>query len=166
MSFAWFPGRRDMEQILEAYAAAVRAKDVVAFMDLYADDVRNFDLWNEWSYNGKDALRGMVAEWFGSLGDDEEVLVEWDDVRAQPGEDVAGLSAFLTYSAVTPAGEKLRSMNNSSSAMRRLCARASELVVTDMPLRAGVVQAGSRRPTPATSTRQSRQEPGALNPST
>jgi len=101
-----------MEQILEAYAAAVRAKDVDAFMDLYADDVRNFDLWNEWSYDGKDALRGMVAEWFGSLGDDEEVLVEWDDVREQPGEDVAGLSAFLTYSAVTPAGEKLRSMNN------------------------------------------------------
>src|SRR5262245_65273210 len=85
-----------MEEMLEAYAAAVRAKDVDAFMDLYADDVRNFDLWNEWSYDGKDALRGMVAEWFGSLGDDEDVLVEWGDVRAQPGEDVAGLSALLT----------------------------------------------------------------------
>jgi ketosteroid isomerase-like protein len=54
----------------------------------------------------------MVAEWFGSLGDDEEVLVEWDDVRSQTGEDVAGLSAFLTFSAVSPTGEKLRSMNN------------------------------------------------------
>jgi uncharacterized protein (TIGR02246 family) len=101
-----------MEQILQAYAAAVRAKDVDAFMDLYADDVRNFDLWNEWSYDGKDELRGMVAEWFGSLDAGEEVVVEWDDVRAQSGEDVAGLSAFLTYSAVSPAGEKLRSMNN------------------------------------------------------
>ena len=101
-----------MEQILQTYAAAVRAKDVDAFMDLYADDVRNFDLWNEWSYDGKDELRGMVSEWFESLGDDEEVLVEWDDVRAQTGEDVAGLSAFLTYSAVSPTGEKLRSMNN------------------------------------------------------
>jgi uncharacterized protein (TIGR02246 family) len=101
-----------MEQMLRAYAAAVRAKDVDAFIDLYADDVRNFDLWNEWSYDGKDELRGMVAEWFGSLGDDEEVAVEWDDVRAQTGEDVAALSAFLTYSAVSPAGEKLRSMNN------------------------------------------------------
>ena len=101
-----------MEQMLEAYAAAVRAKDVDAFMDLYADDTRNFDLWNEWSYDGKDALRGMVAEWFGSLDDDEEVAVEWDDVRAQSGEDVAALSAFLTYSAVSPSGETLRSMNN------------------------------------------------------
>jgi uncharacterized protein (TIGR02246 family) len=101
-----------MEQILRAYAAAVRAKDVDAFLDLYADDVRNFDLWNEWSYDGKPALREMVTEWFGSLADDEEVLVEWDDLRTQHGDDVAALSAFLTFSAVSPAGEKLRSMNN------------------------------------------------------
>ena len=101
-----------MEELLERYAAAVRAKDVDAFVALYADDVRNFDLWNEWSYDGKDALRAMVAEWFGSLGDDEEVLVEWDDVRAQTAEDVAALSAFLTYSAVSPDGETSRSMNN------------------------------------------------------
>jgi uncharacterized protein (TIGR02246 family) len=112
MSFGSFRGRRDIEQILEAYAAAVRAKDVDAFMDLYADDVRNFDLWNEWSYDGKAELRTMVAEWFGSLADDEEVVVEWDDVRTQVGEDVAALSAFLTYSAVSQTGEKLRSMNN------------------------------------------------------
>ena len=98
--------------MLRAYAAAVRAKDVDAFLDLYADDVRNFDLWNEWSYDGKPALREMVTEWFGSLGDDEEVVVEWDDLRTQDGDDVAALSAFLTFSAVSPAGEKLRSMNN------------------------------------------------------
>jgi len=98
--------------MLKAYAAAVRAKDADGFLALYADDARNFDLWNEWSYDGKDALRAMVTEWFGSLGDDEEVLVEWDDVRAQTGEDVGALSAFLTYSAVSPDGEKLRSMNN------------------------------------------------------
>ena len=101
-----------MEQILESYATAVRAKDVDAFVALYADDVRNFDLWNAWSYDGKAELRGMVEEWFGSLDDGEEVVVEWDDVRAQPGKDVAGLSAFLTFSAVSSSGEKLRSMNN------------------------------------------------------
>jgi uncharacterized protein (TIGR02246 family) len=112
MSFVTFPGRRGMEQMLKAYAAAVRAKDVDAFMDLYADDVRNFDLWTEWSYDGKDALRGMVAEWFGSLGDDEEVVVEFDDVRTTDGGDVAAVSAFTTYAAVAPDGTRLRSMNN------------------------------------------------------
>jgi uncharacterized protein (TIGR02246 family) len=100
-----------MEEMLEAYAAAVRAKDVDAFLDLYADDVRTFDLWTEWSYDGKDALRGMVAEWFGSLGDDV-VAVEYDAVRTQTGEDVAAVSAFLTYRGLSAEGEELRSMNN------------------------------------------------------
>ena len=100
-----------MEGMLDAYAAAVRAKDVDAFVGLYADDVRTFDLWSEWSYDGKAAFRGMVTEWFGSLGEDV-VVVEHDHVRAQAGEDVAALSAFLTFKALSPEGEELRSMNN------------------------------------------------------
>ena len=101
-----------MEQILAAYAAAVRAKDVDAFVGLYADDVRNFDLWSEWSYDGKDALRRMVSEWFGSLPDDEVVSVKFDDVRSEPGTDVAAVSAFTTFAALSPDGTELRSMNN------------------------------------------------------
>ena len=101
-----------MDEVLTAYAAAVWAKDVEAFLDLYADDARNFDLWSEWSYDGKDALRAMVAEWFGSLPDDEIVVVEFDDVRTQAGSDVAAVSAFTTFAAVSPDGTELRSMNN------------------------------------------------------
>jgi uncharacterized protein (TIGR02246 family) len=100
-----------MEEMLDNYAAAVRAKDVDAFVGFYADDVRTFDLWSVWSYDGKDALRRMVEEWFGSLGTDI-VAVEWDEVRAQDGEDVAALSAFLTYRGLSAEGEELRSMNN------------------------------------------------------
>jgi uncharacterized protein (TIGR02246 family) len=100
-----------VEQMLEAYAAAVRAKDVDAFVDLYADDVRTFDLWSEWSYDGKEALRAMVAEWFGSLGD-EVVAVEFDDVRTESGADFAAVSAFTTFRALSSDGEELRSMNN------------------------------------------------------
>jgi uncharacterized protein (TIGR02246 family) len=101
-----------MEEMLEAYAAAVGAKDADAFLNLYADDVRSFDLWEQWSYDGKGALQAMVAGWFGSLPDDETVEVSFDDVRTQMGEDVAAVSAFTTFAAVTPTGEKLRSMNN------------------------------------------------------
>ena|SRR5579862_2737389 len=101
-----------MEQILEAYAAAVGAKDADAFLNLYADEVRSFDLWERWSYDGKDELQAMVAEWFGSLPADETVEVSFDDVRTQTGVDVAAVSAFTTFAAVTPSGEKLRSMNN------------------------------------------------------
>jgi uncharacterized protein (TIGR02246 family) len=101
-----------MERMLEKYAAAVRAKDVDAFVGLYADDVRSFDLWSEWSYDGKGALRGMVTEWFGSLADDEVVAVRFDDVRTQAGPDVAAVSAFTTFAAESPDGSELRSMNN------------------------------------------------------
>ena len=101
-----------MDEMLDSYAAAVRAKDVDAFVGLYADDVRNFDLWSEWSYDGKEALRGMVAEWFGSLDDDEVVAVSFDEVRSQSGDDVVAVSAFTTFAAVSPDGEELRSMNN------------------------------------------------------
>ena len=100
-----------MEEMLDAYVAAVRAKDVDAFVALYADDVRTFDLWSEWSYDGKDALRGMVAEWFGSVGDDT-IVIEFDEVRSQPGDDVGALSAFLTFRGLSAEGEELRSMNN------------------------------------------------------
>lgn len=100
-----------MEEMLEAYAAAVRAKDVDAFVGLYEDGVRTFDLWSVWSYDGKDALRGMVTEWFGSLGTDV-VAVEFDEVRTQVGNDVGSLSAFLTFRGLSAEGEELRSMNN------------------------------------------------------
>ena len=101
-----------MEQLLNAYADAARAKDVDAFVGLYSDDVRTFDLWEQWTYDGKDALRAMVAEWFGSLPADEEVAIRFDDVRTQAGSDVAAVSAFTTFAAVSPDGTELRSMNN------------------------------------------------------
>lgn len=100
-----------MEAMLEAYAAAVRAKDADAFLALYADDVRTFDLWSVWSYDGKPALREMVQEWFGSLGTDT-VAVEFDEVRFQQGDDVAAVSAFTTFRGLSAEGEELRSMNN------------------------------------------------------
>ena len=101
-----------MEEILAAYAAAVRAKDVDAFVGLYSDDVRTFDLWEQWTYDGKEALRAMVAEWFGSLPADEEVVIRFDEVRTQAGLDVAAVSAFTTFAAESPDGTELRSMNN------------------------------------------------------
>lgn len=100
-----------MNEMLELYAAAVRAKDVEAFLALYADDVRSFDLWERWSYEGKDELRPMVEEWFGSLGDDT-VAVEFDEVREVEGEHVVSLSAFTTFRGISASGEELRSMNN------------------------------------------------------
>jgi uncharacterized protein (TIGR02246 family) len=98
-------------EVLNAYAAAVLARDVDAFMSLYADDVCIFDLWGEWSYEGADAWRAVVTDWFGSL-DSERVVVSFKEVRTTVTPDLAVVHAFVTYQAESPAGIFLRSLTN------------------------------------------------------
>jgi uncharacterized protein (TIGR02246 family) len=105
------PERGSVEQVLEAYGAAVHAKDVDAFVALYDEDARVFDMWGRWSYDGSDALRGMAEDWFGSLGS-ERVVVELQDVQTTVGDGVAVAHAFVTFRALSPEGEELRAMNN------------------------------------------------------
>ena len=102
---------RAIEQTLEQYAAAVRAKDVDRFMALYANDVRIFDMWGRWSYDGAEAWRGMATEWFGSLGE-EQVAVEFDAVETVVADGVAIANAFVTYKGLSADGQELRAMNN------------------------------------------------------
>lgn len=98
-------------QLLERYRAAVHAKDVDGFCALFADDLRVFDMWGRWSHDGLPAWRAMATAWFDSLGD-ERVLVEFDEVRTRVLGDMATAHAFVTFSAVSPTGETLRSLNN------------------------------------------------------
>ena len=73
-----------IRQVMDAYTATVRAKDVDAFIGLYAQDVRVFDLWSNWSYDGAAAWRGMMTGWFDSLGT-AQVAVGWDGVQTLVG---------------------------------------------------------------------------------
>jgi uncharacterized protein (TIGR02246 family) len=100
-----------IERVLEAYRAAVQAKDVDAFVALYDEDVCVFDLWGRWSYDGADVWRGMVEEWFGSLGNDR-AAVEFEDVQTIVGDGVAAAHAFVTFKGLSAEGEELRVMHN------------------------------------------------------
>ena len=102
---------REIEELLERYKAAVYAKDVDAFVALFDEHVRVFDMWGRWSYDSAEQWRQPVGEWFGSLGSDR-VVVEFDDLQTVVGDDVAGADAFVTFRAQSPDGEELRSMNN------------------------------------------------------
>lgn len=106
---------RDVEKevlgILDTYRSTVLAKDVDAFMRLYDVDVRVFDAWGEWSYEGVGAWRGVVENWFSSL-EDGTVAVTCDDIRIDGDGPMASLSAVVTYAAVSARGEALRSMQN------------------------------------------------------
>jgi hypothetical protein len=46
-----------VNQALEAYAAAVHAKDVDAFAALYNDNVHIYDSWGQWQYTGIESWR-------------------------------------------------------------------------------------------------------------
>lgn len=97
--------------MLQTYAESVRAKDVDRFVALYDDDVRVFDMWGHWSYDGAAAWRQMVTEWFGSL-ESEQVAVEFEDVQTVVGDDIAVADAYVTYKGLSAEGEELRAMNN------------------------------------------------------
>ena len=100
-----------IRQIFEGYKAAVFAKNVEAFLALYNENIHIFDMWEKWSYNGKDAWREMVSNWFGSLGD-EKVVVDFDSLTITATNEIAVVHTFVTYKAVASNGNELRSMNN------------------------------------------------------
>ena len=99
-----------IRQALAAYQSAVLAKDVEAFMAIYAEDAQIFELWGTWVHDIA-SWREMAKGWFAFLGDQRSV-VEAHDVRTQVSGDMALLTASLTYRAVDATGAELRSLDN------------------------------------------------------
>jgi uncharacterized protein (TIGR02246 family) len=99
-----------VRQTLAAYQAAVLAKDVAAFVAIYADDAQIFELWGQWEHDLA-SWREMAQGWFKFLGD-ERSIVEAHDVRTQVSGDMALLTASLTYRAVDAGGQELRALDN------------------------------------------------------
>jgi uncharacterized protein (TIGR02246 family) len=97
--------------VLDAYQAAVHAKDADALMALYIPDVRVFDAWGVWSYEGKEAWRKPVQNWFSSLGKDG-ALVEFEDVRIHVMGATLAVSAIARYAGVSADDGKQKSMHN------------------------------------------------------
>jgi uncharacterized protein (TIGR02246 family) len=100
-----------VQQVLSEYKAAVFAKNVDAFVALYAQDVIVFDTWDAWSHSGVQPWRAAVTGWFESLGTDR-VVVEFTDILTSLAPDLAVAHASVTYRAVTADGAPLRSMDN------------------------------------------------------
>ena len=101
---------KEIESLLETYKNAVFHKDVEAFVSIFDEQVRIFDMW-EWVYNGVGPWREMVKGWFGSLVT-ERVVVTFDEVRIQAGDEMAVLTAFARFAAIAENGEELRYLQN------------------------------------------------------
>ncbi len=101
-----------VNRILEAYKQAVLAQDIDALMSLYAPNVRIFDAWGVWCYEGAEAWRKMVHTWFSTLTN-ERVDVTFDDVQITQGNDLSTITAIVTYASTsTVDGKKLHAMQN------------------------------------------------------
>ncbi len=102
---------KEIHRVVESYKAAVFAADAEAFMRLYHPDVRVFDTWGVWLYEGAPAWQRAVEGWFTSLGS-ERVKASFSEVQVLAGQPVAVLNAIVTYGAESAKGEPLRSMQN------------------------------------------------------
>jgi uncharacterized protein (TIGR02246 family) len=106
-------------QVLDLYKAAVRAKDVDAFLAIYDDDVHVFDMWGAWSLRGIEAWRKMAMDWFSSIGTGQ-VVVSADEAQTSRIGELAVGHAILTYTAISAEGKELKSLNNRiTMALRR-----------------------------------------------
>src|SRR6266699_2005124 len=134
--------RKEIEAILDHYRTAVYAKDVDAFIELYDEDARVFDLWGRWLYRGSAEWRKPAAEWFGSLGTDRS-SPEFHDVQIDVGDGVAAVHAFVTYKGLSA---ECRHSAASSGKLPCGCrhSRCSEVVDGLLPV-LGVDLAGADR---------------------
>ena len=81
---------KEINAVLDRYRTAVYSKDVDAFIGLYDEDARVFDLWGRWLYRGSADWRKTAEEWFGSLGPDRS-SPEFHDVHIQLGDRLASV---------------------------------------------------------------------------
>jgi ketosteroid isomerase-like protein len=99
----------ELADLMEAYRTSVLNKDLEGLMAIYGHEIQAFDTWERWAFVGLEQWREMNVNWFRSVGDDRD-SVDFDDVTILPGEPVGAVIATVTYSAVSTAGEVLRSM--------------------------------------------------------
>ncbi|MBC7851342.1 MAG: nuclear transport factor 2 family protein, partial [Chitinophagaceae bacterium] len=85
---------------------------------LYDENVRVFDMWQQWQYNGIGEWREMVNQWFTALGTDRD-LVTFDEIKAFEEGEIAIITAIIKFTAINETGEALRFLQNRLSWVAR-----------------------------------------------
>ena len=116
-----------ISRLCAGYIRAVHEKDVEAFLNLYHPEARVFDTWGVWSYEGVQARRKVIENWFSSLGE-ERVAVTIDRVQVTATGEMAVLTARAVYVALSAAGVELRSMQNRLTWVLKLDAGAWKIL--------------------------------------
>jgi ketosteroid isomerase-like protein len=100
-----------VHKIQGAYIDAVFARSVPVFMRLYHPNVRVFDAWGVWQYEGAAAWELAVEGWFQSLGT-ERIRVAFEETQVFGSDEGACATAIVTYTGESAEGVALRSLQN------------------------------------------------------
>ena len=95
----------EIRELLDARAAATRARDVEGATAAFAHDVVTFDVVEPLRYVGVDAVRKRTAAWFATF--DGPIGYELHDVRVAADEHVAFASCCYRVSGKLESGDEL-----------------------------------------------------------
>lgn len=102
---------QELESLFQIYTTAVFEKDLEAYASIFDEDVRAFDMWQHWVYDGLASWREMAKNWFVSLGTDRD-KVTFDDIQIQQHGELAAATAIMKFTAISEKGEELRYLQN------------------------------------------------------
>ena len=97
--------------LFDGYKDAVYNRDANAFAALFVPGIFVFDMWMKWSHDGIGEWKEMATGWFESLGE-ERVVVTSEVQRAEISGDMGYACAFVTFTAMSKDGVRLRSLQN------------------------------------------------------
>ena len=101
----------ELISLFDIYKKAVFEKDVDAYMSVFDDHIRVFDMWERWSFDALADWRTMTKDWFSSLSN-ESVVVTFSDILVEANDAIGTASAFVRFAAVSEQNVELRSMQN------------------------------------------------------
>jgi ketosteroid isomerase-like protein len=111
-------GESEIHAVMDNLANAIRAKDVDALMAHYAPDVLTFDLLPPLQYQGADAVRKRVSQWFSSFRG--PIGLEMLNLSITAGDDVAFCSSLNGSTGTNKDGAKIEMWWRATNGFRKV----------------------------------------------
>jgi uncharacterized protein (TIGR02246 family) len=108
----------EIHAVMDNLANTIRAKDVDALMAHYAPDVLTFDLLPPLQYQGADAVRKRVSQWFSSF--QGPIGLEMLNLSVTAGDDVAFCSSLNGSTGTNKDGAKIEMWWRATNGFRKV----------------------------------------------
>jgi uncharacterized protein (TIGR02246 family) len=108
----------EIRQLVDAFAAAVRSRDVDTLMSNFAADVLTFDVVGPLQHVGTDAARKRTEEWFASF--QGPIGYQVRDLTITASDEIAFCHSLNQVSATRKDGTKLEMWWRATLCFRRI----------------------------------------------